>query len=139
MHVTFYRPGIPRLHDNEIIHCTRPNTNSFQRGNKNYTLHPLTEEDPNSSKHNKVSGFLTTAKFEVQKQDMGVMYAQVFKVGKEVPTFKFDDYPPKIHQLLWDFKKLVSNEFPQRLPPMRSIQHAIYLVLGAAFPNLPAF
>jgi hypothetical protein len=57
---------------------------------------------------------LTAAKFEAESQDMRVMYALVCKVGKEVPGFKFDDYPPMI-------------------------QHAIDLVPGVVFPNLFAY
>lgn len=45
---------------------------------------------------------------------MKVMYALVCKVGKEVPAFKFDDYPPVI-------------------------QHAIDLVPGVVLPSLSAY
>jgi hypothetical protein len=52
------------------------------------------------------------------------MYALVCNVGKEALAFKFDDYPPEIQQLLWDFKELVGDELPQGVPLIRSIQHA---------------
>jgi hypothetical protein len=87
-------------------------------------LHPLKEEDTSSSKHTKVNDFLTAAKFDAESQDMVVMYALVCNVGKEALAFKFDDYPPEIQQLLWDFKELVGDELPQGLPLIRSIQHA---------------
>ena len=53
------------------------------------------------------------------------MSALICKVGKEVQLLEFDDCALKIQQLLVDFKELVSDELPQVLPPMRSIQHAI--------------
>ena len=53
------------------------------------------------------------------------MSALICKVGKEVPLLEFDDCAIKIQWLLVDFKELVSDELPQVLPPMRSIQHAI--------------
>jgi hypothetical protein len=74
-----------------MIHRTRANAYSFQRGNKNYTLHPLREVDTSSSKHDEVNGFLTAAKFEAESQDKGVTYALVCKVGKKVPAFKLDE------------------------------------------------
>lgn len=57
---------------------------------------------------------MTAAKFEAVSQDMKVMYALVCKVGKEVPAFKFDDYPPVI-------------------------QHAIDLIPGVVLLSLSAY
>ena len=41
--------------------------------------------------------------------------------------------------LLEEFKYMVPNEIPIRLPPMRNIYHRIDLVLGSALPNKVAY
>ena len=48
-----------------------------------------------------------------------------------------------IHDLLFplleEFKDMVPNEIPIRLPPMRNIQHCIDLVPGYVLPNKAAY
>lgn len=41
--------------------------------------------------------------------------------------------------LLNDFFDLIPNELSNELPPMRVIQHALDLLLGASLPNLHAY
>ena len=36
--------GRPWLYDNDVEHRAKPNTYSFYKGNKKYTLHPLKED-----------------------------------------------------------------------------------------------
>jgi hypothetical protein len=48
-------------------------------------------------------------------------------------------HPAPIQHLLDEFHDLTPEELPRTLPPMRSIQHAIDLVLSSSLPNLPAY
>jgi len=45
----------------------------------------------------------------------------------------------QIMELLEEFKDVFPNELPKGLPPIRGIEHQIDLVLGASFPNRPAY
>ena len=45
------------------------------------------------------------------------------------------DVPLEVKNLLDDFIDMVPDEFPSELPPLRDIQHAIYLVPGSQLPN----
>jgi len=40
---------------------------------------------------------------------------------------------------LQEFKDVFPNEIPRGLPPLRGFEHHIDLLLGASFPNRPAY
>ncbi|GKC36279.1 hypothetical protein Tco_1048663, partial [Tanacetum coccineum] len=46
---------------------------------------------------------------------------------------------PAVRPHLTDFKEVFSTNPPPRLPPLRGIEHHIDLILGAPFPNKPAY
>jgi hypothetical protein len=43
--------------------------------------------------------------------------------------------PMEIQQLLDEFARIVANDMPMGMPPMRSISHQIDLILGSSLPN----
>ena len=43
--------------------------------------------------------------------------------------------PIEIKRLLEEYKEIVTKDILDGLPPMRSISHCMYLILGASFPN----
>ena len=62
-----------------MVHKTKPNTYSFSKSNKRYTLYPLKEEEKKltsgspSDKVKKISGYLSTEKFEAKSNQMGIV------------------------------------------------------------------
>nr|GFB34081.1 hypothetical protein [Tanacetum cinerariifolium] len=76
------------------------------------------------------------------KYDLGVLHK-----GKEnTNTFSKDgdnriieNVPPKLHDLLSEFKNIMAEQLPDGLPSLRDIQHQIDFVPEASFPNLPHY
>jgi hypothetical protein len=52
---------------------------------------------------------------------------------------RIDDLPEEIQGLLGEFAGIVVDELTCSLPPMRSINHHIDLILGSSFPNKAAY
>ena len=50
-----------------------------------------------------------------------------------------EDLPEEIQELLENFADIVVDELPHSLPPIRSINHHIDLILGASLPNKTAY
>jgi hypothetical protein len=50
-----------------------------------------------------------------------------------------DDLPEEIQELLENFANIVVDELPLSLPPIRSINHHIDLILGESLPNKEAY
>jgi hypothetical protein len=46
-----------------------------------------------------------------------------------------DDFPEEVQELLDNFADIVVDELPNSLPPIRSINHHIDLILGESLPN----
>ncbi|GJX56938.1 transposon ty3-I gag-pol polyprotein [Tanacetum coccineum] len=47
--------------------------------------------------------------------------------------------PVVVKPLLAEFSKIVADDTPDALPPLRNIQHQFDLILGASLPNLPYY
>ena len=68
------------------------------------------------------------------------MVAQVIVlVAREVAKESYETILPEVAPIITDFADVFLNDFPDQLPPMRNIQHAIYLVPGASLPSLPHY
>ncbi|KAJ9159678.1 hypothetical protein P3X46_025163 [Hevea brasiliensis] len=81
-HILVGRPWF----DHDMIHTTKPNTYSFYKGNKRYTLHTFKEEvkqlTTKSSTTSTINGYLSAEKFKAESSEMVVMYAIVNEVAK---------------------------------------------------------
>nr|GEY55756.1 putative nucleotidyltransferase, ribonuclease H [Tanacetum cinerariifolium] len=69
-------------------------------------------------------------------QETGVSYALVVKGVEDVME---NAISAVIKPLLAKFGKIVTDDTSDTLPPLRNIQHQIYLIPGASLPNLPHY
>lgn len=65
-----------------------------------------------------------------------IVYAVVPKEISKEPTAEI---PQEAEPIFLEFRDVFPEELPNELLPMRDIQHAIDLVLGATLPNLPHY
>ena len=49
------------------------------------------------------------------------------------------EVPEKMKPILVEFQRIVHDELPDELPPMRDIQHYIDFIHRASLPNLPHY
>lgn len=69
---------------------------------------------------------------EVEKTSCScLLLVNITSRNQEIPS----SYALEFKELLVEFSKIVNEELPKGLLPMRSIQHAIDLIPGAALPN----
>ena len=49
------------------------------------------------------------------------------------------EIPEKMKPMLKEFQRIIHDELPDELPPMRDIRHHIDLIPKVSLPNLPRF
>jgi hypothetical protein len=68
-----------------------------------------------------------------------MQFAMVRKPRVILTCTLMDDLPEEFWDLLDNFADIVVYEFPNSLPPIRSISHHIDLIPGASLPNKEAY
>jgi hypothetical protein len=68
-------------------------------------------------------------------QDEEVSFVVVGKPRTILTNTRIDDLPIEFHKFLEEYVDIVVDDFPNELPPVRSISHHIDMILGASFPN----
>ncbi|XP_057250700.1 uncharacterized protein LOC130591405 [Beta vulgaris subsp. vulgaris] len=104
---------------------------------KRVRLHPLNPTQVAPKQQPKTpSYFLNAKEFEHEVEEKGYAYALVVR---QVTTSIKVPNNDQLETLMHEFKDVFPEELPQGLPPLRGIEHAIDLVLGAPLPNKPAY
>lgn len=73
------------------------------------------------------------------QQELGKDALVMILIAREVLKEYVDQVLPEIGPVIKEFSNVFSEDLPNKLPPMRDIQHAIDLVLGASPPNLSRY
>ncbi|GJT04544.1 RNA-directed DNA polymerase [Tanacetum coccineum] len=99
---------------------------------------PLGVVSPKMKLENKTLVTLVASlkKFQVERKETGVSYALIMKGVKDVIE---NSVPAVVKPLLDEFSKIVADDTPDALPPLRNIQHQIDLILEASLPSLPHY
>ncbi|GJV70581.1 transposon ty3-I gag-pol polyprotein, partial [Tanacetum coccineum] len=74
--------------------------------------------------------------FQAERKETGVSYALIVKGVKDVMENLISAV---VKPLLPEFSKIVADDTPDALPPLRNIQHQIDLIPEASLPNLPHY
>ncbi|XP_048229069.1 uncharacterized protein LOC125369842 [Ricinus communis] len=91
-----------------------------------------------AKKEKEKSNFLVTCnEFKNLVKEMGGGYALVVRAKEEKGTSC--DNSSSLNELLEEYKDVFPDDIPKGLPPLRGIEHAIDLILGASLPNKAAY
>ena len=73
------------------------------------------------------------------KEEQEMQFFVVRKPRVFLTSTSMDDLPEEVHDLLENFADIVVDEFPNSLPPIRSIIHKIELIPGESLPNKASY
>ncbi|XP_057962192.1 uncharacterized protein LOC131153737 [Malania oleifera] len=138
--------GRPWLYDLDVSHNGHASTYTFRCNGKNIVLSPLEpKKDKQDKKKKDLKGkekvgnslhILRKKQFEQESKGTQVVYVVVTKENdSSIPEH---ETPPEVSPILSEFEDVIF-EPPNELPPMRYIQHVIYLALGSSLPKLPPY
>ncbi|GKB07231.1 transposon ty3-I gag-pol polyprotein [Tanacetum coccineum] len=134
-HVLLERPW---QHDVDATHQGKSNMYLFKWSGKTIVMLPLGVVSPKKKLENKTLVTLVASpkEFQAERKETGVSYALIVKCVKDVME---NSIPAVVKPLLAEFSKIVADDTPEALPPLRNIQHQIDLIPGASSPNLPHY
>jgi hypothetical protein len=116
----------------------RENTFVLEKEGRRHTLVPLKDEKVEEQTSPKVL-LVKEKEFLEQLQEEEVSFAIVGKPRTIITNTRIDELPVEIQKLLEEYVDIVVDDFPDELPPVRSISHHIDLIPGASLPNKVAY
>ncbi|GKB46713.1 transposon ty3-I gag-pol polyprotein [Tanacetum coccineum] len=118
--------GRPWQHDTDATHQDKSNMYLFRWSGKTIAMLSLSVISPKMKLENKTLATLVASpkEFQAERKETGVSYALVVKGVEDVME---NAIPAVIKPLLAEFGKIVTDDAPDALPPLRNIQHQIDL------------
>ncbi|GKE02833.1 transposon ty3-I gag-pol polyprotein, partial [Tanacetum coccineum] len=118
--------GRPWQHDMDATHKGKSNMYLFRWSGKTIAMLSLSVISPKTKLENKTLATLVASpkEFQVERKEMRVSYVLVVEGIEDVMK---NAISAVIKPLLAEFGKIVTDEAPDALPPLRNIQHQIDL------------
>ncbi|GJU17311.1 transposon ty3-I gag-pol polyprotein [Tanacetum coccineum] len=118
--------GRPWQRDADSTHQGKSNMYLFKWCRKTIAMLSLSVVSPKTKLENKTLATLVASPkdFQAERKETGVSYALVMKGVNDVME---NAIPVVIKPLLAEFGKIVTDDTPEALPPLRNIQHQIDL------------
>eukprot|EP00253_Pinus_taeda_P004493 PITA_04493 len=125
-------------YDRKVTHDGKTNCYKFVKDGVKHTLVPIKEEDTTEVSGTKAL-LMGGKQFVKQIEENEVNYAIVRRTKTVLPNTKKSELPTEIQEMLEEFKDIVVDDLPDKLPPKRSISHHIDFIPGASLPNKAAY
>jgi hypothetical protein len=131
--------GIPWHFDRNFIHDGRNNTYTLDKNGRTHMLLPIEEKKVREEANTSILLMSEKELLKEVKKGQEMHFVVVRKPRVVLKSTSMDDLPEEIQKLLDNFVDIVVDELPNSLPPIRSINHHIDLILGASLPNKSAY
>lgn len=137
MSVSYLFLGRPCHFDRKVGHEGDTNVDTAMSHSKKIKLHPILPQiTPKKQEKSKSSMFLPVRKMQKEIEEEVVRYALLIRQSQ---TLISKPISTPIQELMEEFGDVFHEELHKGLTPMRGIEHAIDLILGALLPNTPAY
>jgi hypothetical protein len=127
--------GSPSKYDRNVIHDGGNNTYTLE---KNGCMHMLLPLEENGVKEEASSSILLMSGKKLLKEVKKDQEMQFIVIGKPIVILthtSMNDFPVEVRELLDEFVDIVVGELPHTLPPVRSTNNHIDLIMGASLSN----
>jgi hypothetical protein len=131
--------GISWQFDGNVVHYGRRNNYTLEKNGRTHMFLPIREKKV--KEESKTSILLMSGKellSEVKKKQE-MQFVVVRKPKVFLTSTSMDDLLEEVQDLLENFDDIVVDEFPNSLPPIKSINHHIDLIPGESLPNKAAY
>eukprot|EP00253_Pinus_taeda_P001971 PITA_01971 len=130
--------GRPWQYDRKVTHDGKTNCYKFVKDGVKHTLVPIKEEDTAEASGTKAL-LMGGKRFVKQIEENEVNYAIVRRTKIVLLNTEKSELPTEIEEMLEEFKDIIVDDLPDKLPPKRSISHHIDFIPGASLPNKAAY
>lgn len=130
--------GRPWQYDGKVVHDGKTNCYKFVKDGIKHTLVPIKEEETKGTSETRVL-LMSGKQFLKQVEDSEVSYVVVIRAKIVLIHTKVSYFPIEIQEMLEEFTDIVVNDFPDKLPPKRSIIHHIDFIPRESLPNKAAY
>lgn len=124
--------------DRKAIHDGETNSYAFTKEGVTYKIQSLVEDEGTKTSGPNVLLAREKEFLRVFKKGDGEHYDLLVKPS-QAEKIKHEVLPTEVQQLLEQFKDIVSDGTPARLPPPKAVNHQIDFILGASLPNKAAY